>query len=383
MQTEEIKLSRAQRRAETPRKGIAPPILISQIRNTAPFILHPGFTPGDDEPHLSFLRRAAETLDREPLQFEDPARYFELCLATHHATVATFVPTDVDNHIRFKLWPPSTPIETIIALADTVLASRGWSNRSVSTRTVTSPDSGERLSGHHGEWFSTAVAALGALRRRAPERASAMREAIVAEALREETIYLDFRNRKDGLNLLRAATVIAHNLGDLNRVVDMWEMEDEELTGLSARPVPAEAAELNRAFMATENHRHFPLRGPRALRRSAEFLLPIGPFFDEWGSHIARHPELAPEEIGEIAEALVDGWDRLAADAKGPAPIGYARALAGIEESFPGGLNELANQVPTRIAKKFKTGALRSHSAIPRSRFEGHWNQAALKHLKL
>src|SRR5205823_10984683 len=124
---------------------------------------------------------------------------------------------------------------------------------------------------------------------------------------REERIYADFRMRKDGINLLKTATVIAHNLGDLNRVAEMWGLPQDGSLFPTTRPLIVEAGELNKAFMAVENHRHFALRVPRPLRRNADFLLPIGPFFDEWGAKIARHPELLPDEIGEIAEALTDG----------------------------------------------------------------------------
>src|SRR5436309_2605790 len=104
------------------RRGIAPSLLLSQVRNTAPFLFTEERAASDDEPHLALLRRAASALERSPFQenllFNDHFSYFELCLAAHHATVATFVPTDVDNHIRFKLWHPSLPLETIIAMVE-------------------------------------------------------------------------------------------------------------------------------------------------------------------------------------------------------------------------------------------------------------------------
>lgn len=378
--------SRPSPTGEIPRRGIAPGALLQQVRNTAPFLFEPGWEPPRTAPYLAILRNAAATLDAQPFreQLFDHYAYFELCLAAHHGTVATFVPTDVDNQIRFKLWSPQLPLETIVAMAELVEASRGWDYRPVSTRWVASPASGERVSGHEGEWFSTAVAAYGALRRRAPERAAHLASLMVDELARQARIFSDLKRAKDGIGLLKAATLIAHNLGDLDRVVDMWNLpQDDPFVAVAykaghaeskaAPPELAAAGALNKAYMAEENHRHFALRVPRCLRRSADLLLPVAPFLDDWGSLVARYPAYAPEEIGGVAEALVDGWERLAG------PIGYARALAGMEQTFPGGLSELAHNMPRRNAAKLKAGALRSLVSIPRARFEGHWNHVALK----
>ena len=367
------------RETEVTPRGIAPDLLIRQVQNTVPFLFEPGFEPPQSAPHLTLL----QTVARESRSFEDfdlPS-YFELCLSAHHGTVASFVPTDVDNHIRFKLWSPGTAEGTIARMVDHVEKSRHWDFRPVSCRFVTSPESGERMSGHNGEWFSTAVAAYGATRRRATERALSIQGLILHEIEREAKIYLDFRKHRHGIGCLKAATILAHNLGDLDRVIELWNLEADSfyqphkvLSGVT--DALWEAREMNKALMAIENHRHFALRVPRCLRRSADFLLPIAPFLDDWGASIATHPDLRPEEIGEIAEALVDGWEKLAE------PVGYARALSGIEENFRGGLSQLAQNMPARNARKLKTGGLRTLVAVPKSRFEGYWNQAALKWLR-
>jgi hypothetical protein len=85
--------------------------------------------------------------------------------------------------------------------------------------------------------------------------------------------------------------------------------------------------------MALENHRHFALRKPRAVRRSPGFLVPTGPFFDAWGRTIAKglaDAEGSPsEETYEVIAALVQGWKLL------PKTVGYGRALRGIREVHP------------------------------------------------
>jgi hypothetical protein len=357
--------------------GIAPKLLLDQVRNTAPFIFEPEFA-------LNFPQSFSRRLLDFPTTDLDVVRYFELCLLAHHTTVATFVPTDVDVHIRFKLWHPSLQTETMEAMAKVVLESQSWDPRPVSARVIESPRTGERLSGHSGEWFSTAAAAYGALQRRSPELAAEIAGVILREIDRECQIYLDFKKARDGIGLLKASTIIAHNLGDLDRVIDQWNLSDDDAlkkavykAGHTSVPrfgnALIQGGLLNKNFMALENHRHLVLRAPRALRKNAEYLIPIGPFFDNWGATLARHPGLTPREVGEIVEALVIGWEKL------PKSVGYARALSGILENFSGGLRELALHIPAKTLRTLKAGTLRTLCVVPKKRFEEQWNQIALR----
>lgn len=368
-------------------RGIPFAILMDQVRSTAPFLF--GDLPfGEREPHLKGLRewgRKPTTLTNAELTH---AEYFRLCLQCHHGTVATFVPTDVDVHIRFKLWQPPLLGEARREMAELVLESLGWDFTRVSTRVVVSPKGGDLLSGHQGEWFSTAAAAYASCMKWEEALARELLEKIVAEVEREARIFEVMKARKDGIGLHQTATVIAHNLGDLDRVIDQWELPENdplrkavykaghEASGHLPRAL-WEAGELNKLYMANENHRHFALRRPRCLRRSETLLLPIAPFLDEWGRQIASSPLLSPAEIGEVAECLVDGWVRL------PHTVGYARALAGMESAMPGGAAALWNEMPARNARLLQTGKLRQAVAMPRERFEASWNRTALKFLKL
>lgn len=363
---------------ETAWAGIPPSLLLDQVANTAPFLFAEGFVPTADEPHFATLRRARERVSSSKqweklLSLED---YFELCLAAHHATVATFVPTDVDVHIREKLWRRAEDTDVRLAMADTVMRSRRWSNARVSARSA--GDGEGKTSGHDGEWFSTAVAAYAALRRRRPDEAERLLSAILDELLRESEIFRRAMQNDDGIEVLRVATVLAHNAGDLDRVVDAWHLDDEDPLRRNAYKVGHErkgtfapffvAGIVNKAMMAAENHRNFALRRPRCLRRSEKYLLPIGPFFDAWGHELARQPTLTARELGDVAEALVDGTQRLMGS------VGYARALAGLEAGMPGGAAALHQEMPSRIAKLAKTGDLRSQINESESKFLGRWN---------
>ncbi len=368
--------------------GISPQILVTQVKNTVPFIFA---TASEHTPaYIRNLIKSDALIEsgKGPELHQDPFRYYELCLSAHHATVASFVPTDVDNHIRHKLWVKPYEAPTLIQLRDLIVASLAWDCRVVSTRFVQTPKHGA-LSGHHGEWFSTAVGAYGALKKHPglTNESEQFTSIIIAEINRQFAMYASFRSAGDNIAILKTATIIAHNLGDLNRVIDMWGFsEDDYLRRAIAHCFLAnqgrwqkandELQNLNRDLMAAENHRHFALRKPRALRRSAEYLLPIGPFFDNWGAKLATSKDLTYKELAEIVEALIDGWHRL------DGPVGYARALAGITEHIPGGISELASLLPARIFKTMQAGRLRQLMSVSKERFEAQWQNLAMKALK-
>lgn len=363
-------------------RGISPAILIDHVKNTTAYIFEDSFIPNAHQPFITNLKNADLALKQHGALELSHSAYYELCLSAHWTTVASFVPTDVDNQIRFRLWYPTLPIEELNSMVVLIKKALSWDTTTLSTRFVTGPKDQNILAGHGGEWFSVAVAAYGATRRRLPEQSEEMRSIILAELSRQADVFNQFRACKDGIGSLKAATTIAHNLGDLIRVMDMWQFEPDDLlrTEVEKLKLPDALngalhimALLNTQYMAVENHRHFALRKPKILRKSSDFLIPIGPFYDEWGSRIAKHPLISEEELGDIAEALVDGWVYLENS------VGYARALSGIENSIKGGLTQLCKLVPKRIAKTLTTGKLRTQISVSRERFESQWNQFGLK----
>jgi hypothetical protein len=373
-------------------RGVAPAILLDQIRNTVPFIFEGSAPPSRPSfRYLQVILGRKREVDSRVLAELSHAEYFELCLSAHHTTVASFVPTDVDNQIRFRLWHPGLPLETLREMAAIVERSYEWDHSPVSTRSLPVDSSGWQLSGHKGEWLSTAAAAYGALRRKDGDAAAHIAGMIVRELQREAEAYSQARADRQGLNLLKAATLIAHNLGDLDRVIDLWKLPEGDplrdatykagIEGSSRFGGALVAAGLlNKAYMAVENHRHFALRTPKCLRVSSDLLLPIGPFFDSWGEKVAKHPALEPGQVAEVAEALVLGWERLGGASKDPgsAPVGYVRALAGMLEAFPGGLSRLSQSLPAKTTRILKAGTLRALLSVSRKRFEDQWAHMAL-----
>jgi hypothetical protein len=124
------------------------------------------------------------------------------------------------------------------------------------------------------------------------------------------------------------------------------------------------AGTINKALTAIESHRFLALRAPRGLRRARALLLPIGPFFDDWGETVARSPLLEPEDRAEIVGALLETHLR------GEDQQGCLRALAAIHEHSPGGLDRLAPDLPARMRKLVSAGAVREATKTSKEAFE-------------
>jgi hypothetical protein len=324
-------------------RGIAPALLVDQVRNTAAWALVPSFV----LPCARAFRNAhaLERAWRTPRSAPFDLAYLHLLLAAHFTTVATFVPTDVDQAIRVHVWSRA-PREALSPMLDLVTRATRWDERHVSNRTVTVD--GITLSGHRGEWFSVFAGALGRAITLKDEAAMARASAwIDAELEREHTALQQLRREGDDATLLSAVTTIAHNLGDLSRVVDTWSpmaqmhplaaryrrLGHDASADEGASPVArfraafVYAGDINKRWMALENHRFLPLRQPRALRAARARLLPFGPYLFGWGERLVD--EIAePRALVEVLDALLTVHERR------PAERGCLRAIAGIHHAL-------------------------------------------------
>ena len=143
---------------------ISPETLVAQVQSTAPFL--EARLPVAEHGRLielgnsseGFLRILAnwQNILRASLTPEEQLQdYFALCLACHHATVATFVPTDVDTKIRGIVWRESRDPDVLEPMLRLALASRDWTEDGISVRSV------RCVSGHNGEHWSAIAAGLG------------------------------------------------------------------------------------------------------------------------------------------------------------------------------------------------------------------------------
>jgi hypothetical protein len=355
---------------------VRPQTLLDQVRNTAPFLFGPEAPPapaGIDEPlgFLALLQRAAAGAGH------DLAEYFALCLACHHATVATFVPTDVDSKIRGLLWRETRDRETLRRMFSIALAACRWEISPVSKRATALAGLGP-VSGHNGEQMSVLAGALGAfLRAGDTEYARRAGEAIEAELEREAAEFRCARRRAGcELDLLRISASLTHNAGDLDQGISFWPRGESyqlwrdrfgRLAHENARPFQGAfqaAAAIYKRSLAPEGHRHYPLRGVKALRRSASLLLPLGPFFDDWGALVATHPGLGIAERAETVGALIGGCRKI------PGQRGYYRALAGFAAAYPGRVDDVIRLLPASLRGEWKNPGLRRAIAVPRPSFE-------------
>ena len=362
-------------RPEAWSRWIGPQTLLSQVRNTAPF-LEPRL-PAPEARRLidlgngpgGFLRILAswENLLRPNLGFEEQLQdYFALCLSCHHATVATFVPTDVDTKIRGILWRESRDPDVLRPMLRLALDSRAWAEDGISTRAT------RGVSGHNGEQWSAIAGGLGRMLELG-DAASAeeAQAAIEAEMDREQRVFDAAAVERDAeLDLLRLAMTLAHNRGDLTQGMSFWKR-----TPLTV-PVMAHLSERGRFALAVrmyqhtglsaEGHRHYPLRAVKALRRTPATLLPLSPFLDEWGGAVAQL-----EESHEVLEALVLGCQKVQGQQ------GYYRAIAGMRASSTAVFDRAAARTPNSAQRLLRSSELRKLIDVPRVSFESMMRKRA------
>jgi len=350
----------AAKRAGGARKppGIAPTVLFDQVKSTAPWAL----TLEPPLASIEILRKAPE-LEQKWRKGEDAESYFVALLAAHFTTVGTFVPTDVDQRIRQHAWSALSG-RLLASAVDRAEEVARWDMRPVSERYVVLKD--EVVAGHQGEWLSVMAGALGRALLVSDTAIVARTTAwIEAELAREARLVTLARKKSDDRTLLSLVTTVAHNLGDLSRVVDTWQpVHAASELGLRYQRLGHEggarfdgsfvfAGEVNKLFMAKENHRFLPLRVPRALRRERAFLLPFGPYFYDWGRTIGSTNLLDDAERAEILLALLRVHERRDDE------HGCLRAIAGINSAFEGGVAKLARLLPPEQSVALKRPAVR------------------------
>jgi hypothetical protein len=345
------------------------------VRSTAPFLAErlPAAESGrlidlGDSPD-GFLRVLAswENILRDGLTPEEQLQdYFAICLACHHATVATFVPTDVDTKIRGIVWRDTRDLEVLRRMLRFALASRAWTEEGISIRAV------RGVSGHNGEQWSAIAAGLGYLLELGDTRsADEALAAIEAEIDREQAVFDAVCAERDGeLDLLRLSMTLAHNRGDLTQGMGFWKRNAATvplMEHLSARGRFAPAVFIyQHTGLSAEGHRHYPLRPVKVLRRSPATLLPLCPFLDEWGAIVAQL-----DESHEVLTALVTGCQKVEGQQ------GYYRAIAGMRAASSGAFDRAAAHMPNAVQRLLRDSSLRKLIDVPRVSFESMMRKRA------
>jgi hypothetical protein len=354
---------------------IGPETLISQVRSTAPF-LEPRLPPAEAGRLMElghspdgFLRILAnwENILRPGLKSEEQLQdYFALCLACHHATVATFVPTDVDTKIRGIVWRESGDADVLRPMLRLALASRAWTEDGISMRAV------RGVSGHNGEQWSAIAGGLGRLLELGDTVSAEEAQAeIEGEIDREQAVFDEVAASPGAeLDLLRLSMTLAHNRGDLTQGMGFWKrspLTAPVMDHLSERGRFSLAVRIyQHTGLSAEGHRHYPLREVKILRRSPATLLPLSPFLDEWGSLVAQL-----EESHAVLAALVGGCQKVHGQQ------GYYRAIAGMRSGSPGAFERTAARMPNGAQRLLRGAELRKLIDVPRVSFESMMRKRA------
>ena len=354
---------------------ISPETLISHVWSTAPFL--EALLPLTEARRLielghssrGFLRILANwrnILCAGLTPEEQLQDYFALCLACHHATVATFVPTDVDTKIRGILWRESLDPDVLRPMLRLALDSRAWTEDGISARSV------RGVSGHNGEHWSAIAGGLGRMLELG-DTASAeeAQAAIEAEIDREQAVFDQVAAERDAeLDLLRLSMTLAHNRGDLTQGMTFWKktpLSAPMMERLAARGRFELAVRIyQHTGLAADGHRHYPLRPVKALRRSAATLLPLCPFLDHWGSLVAQL-----EERHEVLAALAIGCQKVQGQQ------GYYRAIAGMLGASPGAFERAAARMPHGAQRLLRSAEMRKLTGVPRISFESMMRKRA------
>ena len=360
---------------------IGPETLIAQVRGTAPFLAArlPAAEPGrlielGDSPD-GFLRVLAnwENMLRPGLTHEEQLQdYFAFCLSCHHATVATFVPTDVDTKIRGIVWRESRDPEVLRPMLRFALASRGWTEKGISIRAV------RGVSGHNGEQWSAIAAGLGHLLELGDTASADLAlAAIEAEIDREQAVFDTVCAERDAeLDLLRLSMTLAHNRGDLTQGMGFWRRTPATapvMEHLTKRGRFALAVRIyQHTGLSAEGHRHYPLRPVKVLRQSPATLLPLCPFLDDWGAVVAHL-----EDSHEVLAALVVGCQKVQGQQ------GYYRAIAGMRAASQGAFERTAARMPNAAQRLLRDADLRKLIDVPRVSFESMMRKRARAALAL
>ncbi len=353
--------------------SIAPNLLMKDIENTAPFLFQNEIE--TNRPNREYLYKLIfYKKNSNQLKHLSLYEYFYLCLCAHWTTAGTYVPTDVDNLIRQKLWLDPQAKKHLQKMIDLTITAWKWDYSEVTKRSCFDDQSDFYISTHEGTWLSVAIGAYCAAKKFGLN--SEKIEEVILQEIKNTENYLTLLNeRQDSIKFISLAPLVAHNLGDLDRVMVAWDQHETDSfckhiyklghrVSDSFSPLLFHAGKVNKAFTAKENHRHLSLRKSKALRMSKEFLVPVGPFMDDMGVAIGQSEKI---NIGQKAEIITALWDGINREQEA---FGYMRVFARICNELDGGFSSFEEYLPFDVFQNIKKSNMYQHLEIDQSEFE-------------
>ena len=296
--------------------------------------------------------------------------YYTLCLAAHHSTVASFVPTDVDTKIRRHIWRYASAPGIIDKMCAIFMhAVETWDRQTVSARSISDAIDGP-ISGLDGEWLSVAIPAmLAADKHGLSERAEALWQWIEQEVQRQARIFQRSLQDEDHVRMLKLAAILCHNAGDIDQGIDsnaagpQYHQRLQSIAGLAKIKEEDSDSRFNGLFfiaaqiykhcMAKEFHRHYPLREMKILREHQDFAFPISPFLEDWGALLAQHTYFNEEQRIEVLGGLIHACDVVNNQ------DGYQRAIHGFLNNDE--REELISHLPVNLSQRLRQDDLARH----------------------
>ncbi len=122
------------------------------------------------------------------------------------------------------------------------------------------------------------------------------------------------------------------------------------------------AKSVYKELLSSEGHRHYPLREAKCLRNIPDVMLPLGPWFEQWGRLVAMHPRLSYEDKLIIIKQLLRGCDSTSRGWCVPNQVGYYRALNGINSVH--NLDRIAKDLDKDCVNVLKSHEVRMHLGL-------------------
>jgi hypothetical protein len=354
--------------------GIAPNLLLQQVESATPYLFKNELKTSTPEcAYLEKLKFYKKNL--KALKSINLTEYFHICLSAHWTTAGSFVPTNVDNQIREGLWKHKTIKKHIEQMARLTIESWKWDYTQVTNRKSYNPLNKEVISTHEGTWLSVAIGAYCALKKnKRLDLAEEVASVIWAEIEKEKSLLTQLRENQEHIALIKAAPLVAHNLGDLDRVMVQWNMNEsdpfcQKVFKLGHQKNDGNeififSGNVNKEFTSKENHRHMSMRQPKCIRKSNKFLIPVGPFMDDWGKALGETERLDSLEKAEVITALYEGYKRQ------DEAFGYCRAFGSMMKELPDGLKSLDGELPFDIVAEITKSKFAELASINQEDFE-------------